>query len=254
MLQSSRRSLLAKLFRLRAGGALSEKADEGAAQKEHTTGALEAWVGKERQAIQELNPVQKLKDLAKSVVAMTSRYRDSLRSSEGGAPVVRWIKPSETTPRGKAPGARVRLLTTRPDGTRTHVIVLSPGDELWTALAIFAKTHKVVSAQFSAIGAVRDPEVAWFDPDRKEYKGMTLREQMEVLMFSGDIAVGANGQPVVHAHIVLGRSDGSTWGGHLLHATASPTLELYITTYPGAVHKRLDPATGLQLIDLSLGR
>lgn len=176
------------------------------------------------------------------------------RTSAPEAPVVRWLKPSETAPRGQAPGAQARLLTTHPDGTKTYALVLSRGDEVWTALAAFANDHRVVSAHFSAIGAVRDPEVAWFDVTRKQYKAMSLHEQMEVLTLSGDIALGANGRPVVHAHIALARSDGQAWGGHLLQATASPTLELYVTTYPEPLHKRLDPATDLQLIDLSFGR
>jgi predicted DNA-binding protein with PD1-like motif len=94
--------------------------------------------------------------------------------------------------------------------------------------------------------------VGWFDPERKQYKAMSLPEQMEVLTLAGDIALGENRRPAVHAHVVLGRSDGSAWGGHLLRAIASPTLELYVTTYPQPLHKRLDPETGLQLIDPSL--
>ena len=94
--------------------------------------------------------------------------------------------------------------------------------------------------------------MAWFDGTRKLYKAMSLREQMEVLTLSGDIALGADGQPVVHTHVVLGRSDGEAWGGHLIEATTSPTLELYATTYPEPLHKRLDPATDLLLIDPSL--
>jgi hypothetical protein len=168
------------------------------------------------------------------------------------APVVRWLKPSETAPQGGAPVARVRLLSTQSDGTKSYVLVLAQGDPVQAAIATFARDHHVVDAHFSAIGAVRDPEVAWFDGTRKLYKAMSLREQMEVLTLSGDIALGADGQPVVHTHVVLGRSDGEAWGGHLIEATTSPTLELYATTYPEPLHKRLDPATDLLLIDPSL--
>ena len=177
------------------------------------------------------------------------------RSPPGAsAPVVRWLKPSETAPHGRAPGAKVRLLTTQSAGTRTYVLVLSQGDQMQAAIAAFAKDQHVVDAHFSAIGAVRDPEVAWFDESRKQYKAMSLHEQMEVLTLSGDIALGVDGQPVVHTHLVLARSDGEAWGGHLIEATASPTLELYVTTYPEPLYKRLDPATDLQLIDPSLER
>jgi predicted DNA-binding protein with PD1-like motif len=176
------------------------------------------------------------------------------RAPEAEAPVIRWLAPSETGPHGSAPGAQARLLTTQADGTKTYVVILTRGDEVLTSLVDFAKAHQVVNAHFVAIGAVRDPEVGWFDPARKQYKGMTLHEQMEVLTLAGDIALGVGDQPVTHAHVALGRSDGRAWGGHLLQATASPTLELYVTTYPEALRKRLDPATDLQLIDPSLGR
>jgi predicted DNA-binding protein with PD1-like motif len=177
------------------------------------------------------------------------------QSSPGpSAPVVRWLKPSETAPQGRAPGAKVRLLTTQSDGTKTYVLVLSQGDQVQAAIAAFAKDDHVVDAHFSAIGAIRDPEVAWFDETRKQYKAMSLHEQMEVLTLSGDITLGVDGQPVVHTHLVLARSDGEAWGGHLIEATTSPTLELYVTAYPEPLHKRLDPATDLQLIDPSLER
>ena len=192
--------------------------------------------------------------LARSMLAMVSLSCAAQGTADPDAPVVRWLRPSETAPHGQAPGAQVRLLTSQPDGTKTYVLVLSQGDEVSTALAAFASDQQVVNAHFSAIGAVRDPEVAWFDESRKQYKAMSLHEQMEVLTLSGDITLGADGQPVVHAHVALGRSDGHAWGGHLLAATASPTLELYLTTHPEALHKRLDPATDLQLIDPSLGR
>jgi uncharacterized protein len=168
------------------------------------------------------------------------------------APVVRWVKPSETAPHGRAPGARFRLVSTQADGTKTYALVLSEGDDVGTALATFAGDQKVLSGHFSAIGAVRDAEVAWFDEGRKEFKAMALHEQMEVVGLSGDMTLGPDGRPTVHAHVSLARSDGAVWGGHLLGATVSPTLEVFVTTYPIALHKRPDPATGLQLIDPSL--
>jgi predicted DNA-binding protein with PD1-like motif len=168
--------------------------------------------------------------------------------------VVRWLKPSETAPHGRAPGAKVRALSTMSDGTTTYVVVLAEGDQVQAALAAFARDYHVVDAHFSAIGAVRDPEVAWFDKRRKEYKAMSVHEQTEVLTLAGDLTLGAEGQPIVHTHVVLGRSDGEAWGGHLIEATVSPTLELYVTTYPEPLRKRLDPATDLLLIDPSDSR
>jgi predicted DNA-binding protein with PD1-like motif len=189
--------------------------------------------------------------LSPAVLAFASLSCAAHSEPGPSAPAVRWLKPSETASQGRAPGAKVRLLTTQPDGTKTYVLVLYQGDQVQAAIAAFANDHHVVDAHFSAIGAVRDPEVAWFDESRKQFKAMSLHEQMEVLTLSGDITLGVGGEPVVHTHLVLARSDGQSWGGHLIEATASPTLELYVTTYPEPLRKRLDPATGLQLIDPS---
>jgi uncharacterized protein len=175
-------------------------------------------------------------------------------ASGPAAPVVRWLKPSETVPHGRAPGAKVRLLSTQSDGTKTYVLVLSQGDPVQAAIEAFAADYHVVDAHFTAIGAVRDPEVAWFDESRREYKAISLHEQMEVLTLSGDLTLGVDGRPIVHAHVVLGRSNGEAWGGHLIEATTSPTIELYATTYAEPLRKQLDPATNLLLIDPSLER
>ena len=99
---------------------------------------------------------------------------------------------------------------------------------------------------------MRDPEIAWLDPGRKQYKGMTLRAQLEVVSLLGDIALGPDGAPAVHAHATLASSDGRAWGGHVLVAPVWPTLEVFITTYPSALHKRAEPEAGITVIDPSI--
>src|ERR671935_35442 len=61
-----------------------------------------------------------------------------------------------------------------------------------------------------------DPEKG---PARKEYKRIPLQEQVEVLTLAGDITVKES-EPQVHAHVVVGKADGSAWGGHLLQGTS----------------------------------
>jgi predicted DNA-binding protein with PD1-like motif len=52
----------------------------------------------------------------------------------------------------------------------------------------------------------------------------------------------------VHAHVVVGRSDGTTRGGHLLEAHVRPTLELILSESPVHLRKEMDEETGLALI------
>lgn len=63
----------------------------------------------------------------------------------------------------------------------------------------------------------------------------------------GDIAL-KDGEPQVHAHLSIGRRDGSAYGGHLLKAHVRPTCELFLTESPEHLQKQFDPESGLALI------
>ena len=74
-------------------------------------------------------------------------------------------------------------------------------------------------------------------------------EQCEVLSLIGDVAEGQDG-PSVHVHAVLGLSDGTTRGGHLLEGWVFPTLEAIIREAPAGLRKVMHPDIGIALIDL----
>ena len=54
----------------------------------------------------------------------------------------------------------------------------------------------------------------------------------------------------MHLHAVLGRSDCSVIGGHLIEAHVRPTLEVILIQPPSYLRKRKDAETGLALIDI----
>ncbi len=136
------------------------------------------------------------------------------------------------------------------NGLRTFAIVFEKGDEAMTGLEAFARAEQVTGASFTAIGAFRGATLAYFDPDELAYHDIPVDGQVEVLSLLGDVA-DDQGQPAVHAHVVVGRRDGSARGGHLRQATVWPTLEVVLEETPTHLRKRTDPETGLALIDLS---
>jgi predicted DNA-binding protein with PD1-like motif len=166
-------------------------------------------------------------------------------------PTIRYLSRAELKPNSAARGAQHRLVATRADGSKEYALVLARGDEVMTALSDFARAERVTAASFTAIGAVRAAEVGWFDFGKQQYKAMRHDEQFEVLSLLGDIGVGADGQPTVHAHATLGRESGRAFGGHLISATVSPTLEVFLTTYPQALKKQRDPKDDVELFQLS---
>ncbi|ESY78142.1 hypothetical protein X740_21495 [Mesorhizobium sp. LNHC221B00] len=135
-------------------------------------------------------------------------------------------------------------------GQRTFVIVLDPGEEAFTALTDFAADRKVDGASLTAIGAFERATVGWFDPDAKTYRKIPIDEQCEVLSAIGDVALGDDGKPSLHVHAVLGLSDGTTRGGHLLDGIVRPTLEVTLVEAPGHLRRSKRPGLGVALIDL----
>jgi uncharacterized protein len=133
---------------------------------------------------------------------------------------------------------------------RTYVVVLDTGDEAVSSLASFAKDHGLSAARITAIGAFSDAVLGYFDWETKAYRRIPVREQVEVVSLVGDVALDPKGAPTLHAHAVLGRSDGTALGGHLLEARVRPTLEVVIDESPAHLRKRKDAETGLALIDL----
>ncbi|MDQ6878436.1 MAG: DNA-binding protein [Candidatus Dormibacteraeota bacterium] len=134
------------------------------------------------------------------------------------------------------------------DGEKTFALIFETGDEVAAGLAKFASHEKLAAAHFTAIGALRDVTLGYFDWEKKAYTRIPLREQVEVLSLIGDVALDEGGNPKVHAHLVVGRPDGTTRGGHLLEAHVRPTLEVVVVESPAHLQRRLDPESGLALI------
>ena len=161
-----------------------------------------------------------------------------------------YVAPSQAVPKGRAPRMQVELLS-QGDGTKEYAVIFGKGDEAFSGLLEFAEKYHVTSAHFTAIGALHAATLGWFDPQRKMYKKIPIQGQVEVIGMSGDIAL-YQGRPVVHTHMIVGTSDGTTRGGHVLDAYVSPTLEVMVTVDPVTMQKRFDPETDLTLIDPAL--
>jgi uncharacterized protein len=159
----------------------------------------------------------------------------------------RTILPSRPVPSGKAPSMRVKVVSDQ-NGQKSYAVIFRKGDEILSGLTDFAVQYHVTDAHFTGIGAVSSATVGWLDLSRKLYHEIPVNEQVEVLSMMGDIAT-FNGKPVVHAHMVFGKHDGSTIGGHLWEANVNPTVEVFVTADPAPLEKVPDDASGMKLID-----
>lgn len=133
-------------------------------------------------------------------------------------------------------------------GSRTHALAFDTNDDVMGELLGWVRHAGISAASFSGIGAFRQVTLGYFDLDRRDYHRIPLDEQVEVVSLTGNVAV-ADGEPKIHAHIVVARRDGTAYGGHLLDGRVRPTLELVVVETPSALRRTIDQATGLPLLD-----
>ena len=129
---------------------------------------------------------------------------------------------------------------------RDYLLKLEPGDEVIDSLRAFAREEKIGAASLVAIGAMRDPVIGYFDLESKEYLRREFGGNYEIVGLTGNLA-RKDGEPMVHAHVVIGSADFSAHAGHLFRGTISVTGEFVITPIEGEIERRQDAATGLPL-------
>jgi predicted DNA-binding protein with PD1-like motif len=132
-------------------------------------------------------------------------------------------------------------------GERVFAVIFQTGEDPVEGLTRLAEEQNLSASSFTAIGAFSEAILGYFDWETKDYERIPVSEQVEVLALLGDIAVEGKNKKV-HAHVVLGRRDGSACGGHLLSAKVRPTLEVILTESPSFLRRAPDPASGLALI------
>lgn len=135
-------------------------------------------------------------------------------------------------------------------GLKKFAVVFQKNEDLKRAILSFAQDNGLSAAEFTAIGAFSEVTVGYFDRQMKTYKQIPIQQQVEVLSFAGNIAL-TDGKPKLHAHVVIGKSDGTAHGGHFLEGKVWPTLEMVISETPEHLRRVQDEETGLALIDLA---
>jgi hypothetical protein len=101
----------------------------------------------------------------------------------------------------------------------------------------------------TGLGAVRGATVSYWNAETQQYEQHQLTEQMEVVSLVGNVTI-REAKPFIHAHVSLGRRDLSVVGGHVNELFVHPTLEVWLRPEAQAVHRALDEACGLYVMQL----
>lgn len=128
-----------------------------------------------------------------------------------------------------------------------HVLVFEPGEEFPKCLLDYLASHRIDGGSFTAIGSASHVRLKYFNAITSQYEPRDFHEQLEIASLTGN-ASRKDGQPFVHAHVVLGDHDFHSYSGHLDAATIYPTLELVLSAARGTLTRAKDPRTGLDAL------
>ena len=130
---------------------------------------------------------------------------------------------------------------------RRFVYRLPHGKDLITSIEDFCIELSIQMATFSIIGAVSSVTIGAYDQQQQVYVTFKEESQLEIVNCIGNVSL-KEGDPVVHAHIVLGDKQGKTIGGHLFSETILFAGEIDLQELTGKPLERVyDDITGLML-------
>ena len=119
------------------------------------------------------------------------------------------------------------------------------------SLIEFCEKRGIKGGVFTAIGAVKNTEIGYYNLEKREYFFKEVPEEREVASMTGNIAE-AEGKLVIHAHAVLSAMDDtlSCIGAHIKEAEVAVTLEVFLTPLSVPLARVYDEETGLKLLQL----
>lgn len=131
----------------------------------------------------------------------------------------------------------------------TIVARIDRGEEILASVKSICEKEQVKLASISALGAVDHVVVGLYKVAEKRYFSNTFEGEMEMTSLTGNVSV-KNEEVYLHMHADFADAEGHVFGGHLTEAVISGTCEMFIHTLNGAVGRRVDEATELNLLDL----
>jgi predicted DNA-binding protein with PD1-like motif len=133
---------------------------------------------------------------------------------------------------------------------RTFVARAIYDSDLIEFLNAFAYNAGIAAASFTAIGALKNAKLGFYDQEKHKYMETFLSTPFEIASCIGNISI-KDGMPFVHAHVILADGNSSTRGGHLLGGKVF-AAEVHMTELIARKQlvRKEDEITGLSLWDL----
>lgn len=97
----------------------------------------------------------------------------------------------------------------------------------------------------SGIGALKEFELGWFDPETRRYERRSFESSHELLSLQGTVTLEA--EPPIHVHCSLSNERHELVGGHLFSGKVSVLAEVALQALEEVrLTRELNPETGLK--------
>jgi predicted DNA-binding protein with PD1-like motif len=133
------------------------------------------------------------------------------------------------------------------DGRR-YILRFDKGEEVLSKLGEFLQSEQIGACTFSAVGAVIDLEMGFFNVHVKDYRKKIFLEEFEMVSLNGNGSI-VEGKPFIHAHGMFGRNDFTTVGGHVFKLTVSVTCEMFLIKLDGQISRTNNEEFNLKLLE-----
>ncbi len=128
------------------------------------------------------------------------------------------------------------------------MVVLKQGEKLIESLTAVLKEKEIQGANLTAIGAVKDVELGYYDLHHKNYvKKCFEGDDYELISLMGNLSL-KEGEPFVHLHALISDKEFNVYGGHLFELTVAVTAEIFVTPLGAMPIRKMDSEIGLALI------
>jgi predicted DNA-binding protein with PD1-like motif len=133
------------------------------------------------------------------------------------------------------------------------LVRLDKGELLASTITQLVKDTQMPGAWISGIGAVQWVELGFYNLTSQVYQWKRFDQLMEITALQGNVA-WEGGEPALHLHGTFSDQDFQAHGGHVKDFEVGGTCEILIHRwYADPLQRAMDPATGLNVLQLKAG-
>jgi len=126
------------------------------------------------------------------------------------------------------------------------IVRLKHDADLVQTMTELSRSKGIEAGSFTVIGALKRARLGYYDQKNHEYRELKIDSPHEMASCIGNVSL-KDGEPFIHAHVVLADETGNTKAGHLLEGVVF-AAEVHLRQLEGPrLERKYDEVTGLSL-------